>query len=148
MAAAAWARGQGPGSSPHLRRLLPPQRDLRGHDALALHHQQAAGAATLPPAAQAFVAFQAGNNSVVPTAGAFGAPGHLAWLLLVALWWRARFPLPSDPAAAALAGASVRNCHVRKFLGLRDVKVRRGLQPWASFHRRRHLWLRALKSHF
>lgn len=71
--------------SPHLGRLMPPQRDLRGHDALPLHHQQAAGAATVPPAAEAFVAFQAGNNSVVPTACAFWTPGHLARLLLVAL---------------------------------------------------------------
>lgn len=90
VAAAIWGPGSGRGSdlalrSPHLRRLLSPQRDLRGHDALPLHHQQAAGAATVPPAAEAFVAFQAGNNSVVPTASAFWTPGHLARLLLVAL---------------------------------------------------------------
>lgn len=90
VAAAIWGSGSGRGSdlalrSPRVRRLLAPQRDLRGHDALPLHHQQAAGAATVPPAAEAFVAFQAGNNSVVPTASAFWTPGHLAWLLLVAL---------------------------------------------------------------
>lgn len=78
-------RGRDSLCSPHLRRLLSPQRDLRGHDALPLHHQQAAGAAAVPPAAEAFVAFQTGNDSMVPTAGAFGAPGHLARLLLVAL---------------------------------------------------------------
>lgn len=153
MVAAIWAQGSFSSAdlalcSPHLRRLLSPQRDLRGHDALPLHHQKAAGAATVPPAAEAFVAFQAGNDSVVPTAGAFWAPGHLAWLLLVALWRQRRFPLPSVPAAAALPGASVRNCHVRKFLGLEYINFCSGLQPWASFQMRRHLGLRTLGSHY
>lgn len=128
VAAVIWGSGRGSVSpadvalcSPHLRRLLSPERDLRGHDALPLHHQQAAGAATVPPAAEAFVAFQAGNDSVVPTAGAFWTPGHLAWLLLVALRRQRRSLLPSVPAAAALRGASVRTCHVSNFLGLEYI---------------------------
>lgn len=90
VAAAVWAPGSARASdsalrSPPLRCLLPPQGHLCSHDPLPLHHQQAAGAATLPPAAEAFVAFQAGNDSVVPTASAFWTPGHLLLLLLVAL---------------------------------------------------------------
>lgn len=104
-------------SSPHLRSLLPPQCDLRCHDALPLHHQQAAGTSTVPPAAEAFVAFQTRNDTVVPTACTFGAPGHLAWFLLMPLWRQGHFILSSVPAADALPRASVRTCHVNNFLG-------------------------------
>lgn len=136
---------------PHLRCLLPPQCDLRCHDALTLHHQQAAGTATVPPAAEAFVAFQTRNDAVVPTAGAFGAPGHLARFQLMALWRQGHLILSSVPAAAALPSASVRTCHVNNFLnflGFQHIKFCCGLQLQASFQLRAHLWLRAPESYF
>lgn len=107
---------------PHLRSLLPPQRDLRRHDALALHHQQAAGAATVPPAAEALVAFQTRDDAVVPTAGAFGAPGHLARFQRMALRRRGNFILSWVPAAAAPPRAPVRACHVNDFLNFLAFK--------------------------
>jgi len=127
--------------SPHLRSLLPPQGDLRRHDALPLHHQQAAGAAAVPPAAEAFVAFQTRNDAVVTTSGAFGAPGHLARLRRrrrrVALRSRDRGRGHCVPAAAAaLTDASVRTCHVFRFEYMEFV---RGPQLQASFQLRGHL---------
>ncbi|TNN34498.1 hypothetical protein EYF80_055339 [Liparis tanakae] len=125
--------------------LLPPQGDLRRHDALPLHHQQAAGAAAVPPAAEAFVAFQTRHDAVVTTSGAFGAPGHLARLQrrLVALRSRSRgrgrgrsrgHCVPA--AAAALPDASVRTRHVFRFEYMEFVC---GLQLQASFQLRGHL---------
>lgn len=121
---------------PHLRRLLPPQGDLRRHDALPLHHQQAAVAAAVPPAAEAFVAFQTRHDAVVAAAGAFGAAGHLAGRRLVALGSRVRSVAPSVPAADARRGASVR---ARRVFGFECVRSCRGLQLRACFQLRGHL---------
>lgn len=128
-----------PLGAPHLRGLLPPQSDLCRHDSLPLHHQQAAGTATIPPAAEAFVTFQTRNDAVVPTAGTFGAPGHLAWFLLMALRRQRPFSLLSIPAAAAPLRASVRACHVNFFFGFKFFKCCIILQLQASFQLRGHL---------
>lgn len=99
--------------SSHLRSLLPSESDLRRHDALALHHQQAAGTAAVPPAAKAFVAFQTRNDAVVSTAGAFWTASHLArlhlGLLLLSLREQNHFIFSSIP------GTSVRPCHIKNF---------------------------------
>lgn len=99
--------------SSHLRSLLSSESDLRRHDALAFHNQQAAGAAAVPPAAKAFVAFQTRNDAVVSTAGAFWTASHLAWLhlglLLLSLREQNHFIFSSVP------GTSVRPCHIENF---------------------------------
>jgi len=57
--------------------LLPPQRHLRRHDALPLHHQQAVGALAVPPSAEALVALQARDHAVVPAARTLRRPAQL-----------------------------------------------------------------------
>lgn len=57
-----------------LLRLLPAQRHLRGHDALALCDQSALGTRAVPPAAEALVALERRHHAVIATAGALGGP--------------------------------------------------------------------------
>lgn len=129
--------------APHLRSLLPPQRDLRGHDALPLHHQQAAGAAAVPPAAQPFVALQTRDDAVVPTAGAFRTAGRLVRaLLLPALWRRGHSVRSSGPRGSAEPRErSVRTCNVNNVFSCWSMKFLCGLRLQASFRLSGHLWL-------
>ena len=60
-----------------LLRLLPPQRHLRRHDALALGDQGALGAHAVLPAAVALVALERGHHAVVAAASALGRAGVL-----------------------------------------------------------------------
>ncbi|KAL0607446.1 hypothetical protein AAY473_024050 [Plecturocebus cupreus] len=57
-----------------LLRLLPAQRHLGGHDALALGDQGALGTRAVAPAAEALVALERRHHAVVATAGALGRP--------------------------------------------------------------------------
>lgn len=61
----------------HLRGLLPPQGHLGRHHPLPLHHQQAVGALTVPPAAEALVSLQTGHHAVVATPGALRRAAQL-----------------------------------------------------------------------
>lgn len=61
----------------HLRGLLPPQGHLSRHHPLPLHHQQAVGALTVPPAAEALVSLQAGHHAVVAAPGALRRAAQL-----------------------------------------------------------------------
>lgn len=123
----------------HLRRLLPPQRDLRGHHPLPLHHQQAAGAAAVPPAAEALVSLQARHDPVVPTASALGASGHCARLVRQMLRTRGlavlRFNLWSGSSAAPYVTAR----QVEDFLRFEAVMCCGYSQLQGSFRMRRHL---------
>lgn len=64
----------------------PSQCHLCRHDPLPLHHQQAVGAATVPPSTQLLVALQTRDDPVVTAAGTLGGPeeaarGGCRWLL-------------------------------------------------------------------
>ena len=50
--------------------LLPPERHLRGHHPLPLRYQGALCAHAVLPAAEALMAFERGDDAVVPTPGA------------------------------------------------------------------------------
>lgn len=52
--------------------LLPPEGHLRGHHSLSLRDQCALGTHTVPPAAEALVAFQRGHHAMVPAPCALG----------------------------------------------------------------------------
>lgn len=79
--------------------LLPAQRHLGSHDALALGDQGALGTRAVPPAAEAFVALECRHDAMVATTGAFGCPR-------VAAAHRTHTPLQSRsrPTASASRG--------------------------------------------
>lgn len=109
----------------HLCRLLSPQGDLRSHHPLPLHHEHTVCALAVTPATEALVAFETRHDAVVPTAGAFGAPGRLARRLRRMLFrdhlrsfLRATVPL--------LGQASVETFHINLLIELEFQSIKLG----------------------
>lgn len=60
----------------HFRVLLSSQGHLSGHNPLPFHHEEAIGALAFLPPAELLVAFEAGDDPVIPAPGALWSPEH------------------------------------------------------------------------